>query len=86
MISEFLLLTSLLAASAEDYPDPRMVIVGATGAGKSSIANALLGCDPQGSGCLFEVCSGTDSCTKDTTLGTGPWLGTGQNFTVSLLR
>ena len=48
MISQFLLLTSLLAASAEDYPDPRMVIVGATGAGKSSIANALLGCDPQG--------------------------------------
>ena len=47
MISQFLLLTSLLAASAEDYPDPRMVIVGATGAGKSSIANALLGCDPQ---------------------------------------
>ena len=84
MISQFLLLTSLLAASAEDYPDPRMVIVGATGAGKSSIANALLGCDPQGSGCLFEVCSSAASCTTQTTMGSGPWLGEGtsQDFTV----
>ena len=40
------------------------------------------GCDPLSGGCMFQVCSGTDSCTKDTTLGTGPWLGTGQNFTV----
>ena len=66
------------------YPDPRLVVVGETGVGKSSIANALLGCDPQGSDCLFEVCYGTDSCTTETTIGTGPWLGDGQNFTVSL--
>ena len=66
------------------YPDPRLVVVGETGVGKSSIANALLGCDPQGSECLFEVCYGTDSCTTETTIGTGPWLGDGQNFTVSL--
>jgi len=67
---------------AGDYPDPRIVIVGATGAGKSSIANSLLGCDPQGSECMFEVCSTAESCTTHTTLGTGPWLGSGQNFTV----
>ena len=30
---------------------------------------------------LFST-SGGEPCTKDTTLGTGPWLGTGQNFTV----
>ena len=70
--------------TGEDLPDPRVVLVGATGVGKSSIADALLGCDPRSGGCMFQVCSGTDSCTKDTTLGTGPWLGTGQNFTVSL--
>ena len=66
-----------------DLPNPRVVIVGATGAGKSSLANALLGCDPKSNECMFEVCPGQDSCTKETTYGFGPWLGTGQNFTVS---
>ena len=86
MISQFLLLTSLLAASAEDLPDPRMVIVGPTGAGKSSLAEALLGCDPTDASdvCMFEVCNGLDSCTKNTTAGTGAWLGSGQQFTVNI--
>ena len=78
------------SSSAEDnttsYPDPRMVIVGQSGVGKSSIANALLGCDPQGDACLFEVCNQAASCTTETTMGVGSWLGQFLNFTVIVLE
>ena len=67
-------------------PDPRIVIVGGTGAGKSSLANALLGCDPSAEDgvCNFQVCPDMDSCTKTTSYGVGQWLGTGPAFTVIL--
>ena len=68
-----------------DYPSPHVVIVGPTGAGKSSLANALLGCDPREDGCMFGVCGGLDSCTKNTTIGTGQWLGDQDSFTVRIL-
>ena len=52
--------------------------------GKSSLANALLGCDPRGDNdCMFGVCGGLDSCTKNTTIGTGQWLGDADSYTVS---
>ena len=86
----------------DDYPDPRIVIVGATGillrvqwilsnfqkwiyatgVGKSSLGDSLLGCDPRSGGCTFNVCGGTNSCTNQTTIGSGPWLGSGQQYTV----
>ena len=65
-------------------PNPKIVIVGATGTGKSSMANSLLGLDPETANIMFEVCDGFDSCTKETTYGVGQWLGDGTNFTVKI--
>jgi len=77
-----LFLISILYVSCEEYPKPHIVVVGDTGVGKSSLANALIGCEPQADECLFSVCGGNDACTDETTIGIGPWIGTGINVTV----
>ena len=55
----------------ETLPKPRIVVLGATGVGKSTISNYLLGCS---SDCLqktFATCPSTYSCTKEASYGTG---------------
>jgi len=59
-----------------DLPKPHIIIVGPTGAGKSSIANVLVGEYPTCHNCLFPVCQKPDSCTKETSFcGNRTWLG-----------
>ena len=74
--------TFLSFCSGNDLPEPKIVIVGQTGVGKSTLANVLLGEDLNCLNCTFPICTGHDSCTKETKYATGKWLGTGANFTI----
>jgi len=67
-----------------DLPQPIITIVGATGVGKSSVADVLTGQPADCDECLFPVCHGANSCTKKTQYSCAPWLGiqSNKNFTV----
>jgi len=65
----------------DDLPDPRIIILGSTGAGKSSLGNVLLGRAHDfveesngGTKCFVEV-SGAEPATKDTCAQKGSWNG-----------
>ena len=87
----------LLSQFAAVYPEwtlsgykPKVVILGATGAGKSSLANVLIGRERHFNGVgfpdgCFQVRASLDSVTTNTCIDTGFWMGensTGQKVTV----
>merc|ERR1712212_822773 len=84
MIKHLVLLWLSLAGPiwATDLPTPRMVILGQTGTGKSTLANILLGQPFDCKNCTFPVCDGMNSCTKEPKYAVGNWLGKEEPFTV----
>ena len=70
-----LLLCPLFIVADPDLPQPRIVILGQTGVGKSTLANVLIGEDVECTNCTFPICEGLESCTNQTTFATGQWLG-----------
>ena len=69
-----LLFTTPLFA-IDELPQPRIVILGQTGVGKSTLANALIGENVDCSNCTFPICDDLESCTKETKYAIGQWLG-----------
>jgi len=78
----FLVCSNIFLALSNDLPEPRLVIIGPTGAGKSTMSNVLLGEPVDCENCTFNVCDTHDSCTKNTKYAIGNWLGDGENFTI----
>ena len=75
---------SLATVSCQErnLTEPHIVILGPTGAGKSSLANVLIGVAPDCTNCTFEICSGANSCTKETSYAVAAYIGLGDEFTV----
>merc|ERR1712131_440250 len=78
----FLVCSNIFLALCNDLPEPRLVIIGPTGAGKSTMSNVLLGEPVDCENCTFNVCDTHDTCTKNTKYAIGNWLGDGENFTI----
>ena len=83
--------TQVRVTNEDRYPSPRIIILGAMGVGKSSLANALMGRSETYDGSSFaDGCfkvmglNQGGSVTKRTCADTGRWLGnqSGESFTV----
>ena len=71
-----------LVLSISPFAYPRLLILGPTGVGKSSLGNVLAGCQPNDINCFFPVCPGLTSCTKETKIAEGNYLGVGEKVTL----
>ena len=71
------------AYSYENLPHPRILLLGASGVGKSSLANQLLGCYFKDDSCKeFSVGYGALKHTNETTYRFGNYLGKGRCVTI----
>ena len=86
--------TKVVVDNEDAYASPRMIIIGATGVGKSSLANVLLGRDSQFNGTGFQhgcfkvgwdIENKVGGLTTKTCASTGYWLGNQSNPKVTVI-